>query len=66
MSWQPIETAPQDGTRVLLADENRDKAYMQTARFLNYAGVWAVFDEPGRPSVTLASGWPKFWRPLPS
>ena len=66
IKWQTMDTAPQDGTRVLLANEDMAKDHMQTARFLDYAGVWAVFNEPDGSHVILSEEWPKFWRHLPS
>lgn len=58
--WKPIETAPQDGTRILLCSVCED---LQT-------GEWVYLDGP-LPGV-YDSGWrwggegnPSHWAPLP-
>jgi hypothetical protein len=62
MDWQPIETAPKDGTRILVAiDEDMECA------------AWALYDdEEGGGRWIDAMGeavWngeePEYWMPLP-
>lgn len=72
-AWQPIETAPKDGTKVLLADKN---GYISTAR-------WTEECERGGVDSSRDPGWkayaidddsfysceyinPTHWMPLPA
>lgn len=74
MSWQPIDTAPKDGTRVLLCDADGDS---HVAGWLVKAGApdlmiagdpqygaWVIWrDENSPTSIVLEE--PKAWMPLP-
>lgn len=57
--WQPIETAPKDGTRVLLVRDNQ-----QVVAFYDM-GDWVIM-----PSREGNVGWlftnPTHWMPLPA
>ena len=55
MGWQPIETAPKDGTRVLLWIEPVKIAMP----FAWQDGRWMGDDYP------LNMAWPTHWMPLP-
>jgi hypothetical protein len=56
MTWQPIETAPRDGTMVLVYDPHED-------------GIWQVTtDFYANSKATRSYGWlgkPSHWMPLP-
>lgn len=56
MTWKPIETAPRDGTRVLLATESG---------YIGLAG-WNSTDEIWRSSMYGYVRDPKHWQPLPA
>ena len=57
--WQPIETAPKDGHRLLMAGNNRGVAWVTIAHWAPYAGcVWNA-DE------MKALQNPTHWMPLP-
>lgn len=56
--WQPIETAPKDGTRVLVADEN---VWMAVARNWPCNGYWIEDAASG-----MRLNPPTHWMPLPS
>jgi len=55
--WQPIETAPRDGTRVLIADED---VWMAVARFWPCNMAWTEDAASG-----LKLNEPTHWMPLP-
>jgi hypothetical protein len=59
-AWQPIETAPKDGTRVrLLCPEGED-----TGSYDDYTErEWASI--PGEWSTDFGNGEPTHWMPLP-
>jgi hypothetical protein len=52
--WQPIETAPRDGTRILVSDAD---GFMIVAFW--FADGWD--DGDFRSGLT----WPQYWMPLP-
>lgn len=64
--WQPIETAPRDGRRILLAREG----WVEIGRWLpDYAayegapaGAWMDDYDNGGPEDR---GWPTHWMPIP-
>jgi hypothetical protein len=69
MEWQPIETAPKDGTKILVFTVHGDIELtewyeIQYPRYVEAEnGLYRkVFDEP-------VTGWngntPKYWMPLP-
>ena len=63
-TWQPIETAPKDGTRVLLLDLDQFIGWFQPSPFVNRTtGKWVkdAFDTYGDRVVLN----PTHWLPLP-
>lgn len=61
MEWQPIETAPKDGTRVFVFANGR----LTEAWFCSETGLWPhdePYSEEGEPCNV---GMPTHWMPLP-
>ena len=61
MEWQPIETAPRDGTRVILAA--LDEFYVRVAEgYFDDEWFWSTdsYRELGREGIS-----PTHWMPLP-
>lgn len=59
MDWQPIETAPKDGTKILVWPRSRQMrepaiAYWHQPANSDYPGFWAI------------GGNPTHWMPLPA
>lgn len=76
--WQPIETAPKDGTWIVLLipkscqDSNRPKPWVETARWVeDHIESWDQIDEnTKRRKFNDYSHWscyetPTHWQPLP-
>jgi hypothetical protein len=66
MSWQPIETAPRDGTRILVYDPSESEGGPVLAAYWSdsvwWQDAWMVWD-------CRSDGWqvsPTHWMPLPS
>jgi len=59
MTWQPIETAPKDGTSILIAT-NADADGVVIARWFKYNGLAAFRDGDADPHS------PTHWMPLPN
>jgi hypothetical protein len=65
--WQPIETAPKDGTRVLVYSNDK----RQAVAYCDLINMGGFYDEPIR--VWNVNGWlsgdtgfiPTHWMPLP-
>jgi hypothetical protein len=61
-TWQPIATAPQDGSDMLLG-KWRDGVFLQGI------GRWQVTDEAHMPGFWSVADWfggpPTFWAPIP-
>ena len=58
MKWQPIETAPKDGPRVLVYDPGWNGGVINIARW--WEGQYRVGDLPG------VETYPTHWMPLPA
>ena len=58
MTWQPIETAPKDGTEILLWDKEFE-AYA-VGYFLKPLAQWTAF-----PGGIMDDVSPSHWMPLP-
>lgn len=57
MEWQPVETAPKDGTRILASDPEWNAGVVVVARW--WDGAFHVGDLPGDEI------YPRHWMPLP-
>jgi hypothetical protein len=55
--WQPIETAPKDGTDVLVGFANQNRPSVVVGWFDN----WTEYD-----SMNIIKGTPTHWHPLPA
>lgn len=58
MMWQPIETAPKDGTEIVAWIEWLDGASARTGSFLTDGNFWPH-------DRSSASKMPTYWMPLP-
>lgn len=56
MGWQPIETAPKDGTDILVGFAHQDRPSVVVGWF----DKWAEYD-----SQNVLKGNPTHWMPLP-
>ena len=73
MEWQPIETAPMDGTIIMLVVRDTTyAAYYGMHPHTSPAGVadknypWVILDETnGVNAVRIESNVPAYWMPLP-
>lgn len=63
MTWRPIETAPKDGTLVLLHDPRAAKRRVKTGSWLPPEAGWAVY---GFKDVHGCFFEPTHWQPLPA
>lgn len=60
--WQPIETAPKDGTELLLFSAGQiDCGYWSTSVWVASGGAWIIY-ESRSDTVELS---PTHWMPLP-
>lgn len=72
--WQPIETAPKDGTWVLLYGRPyTGQSPTEVSRYVSETyEIWERVDEATKRLVRQESGywdgdiWPTHWRPLPA
>lgn len=67
--WQPIETAPKDGTLILVAYPNYRGASVTAARYgIGHATEdgyeWGFFDDDGEANA-IKTAAPTNWMPLP-
>jgi Protein of unknown function (DUF551) len=61
-NWQPIDTAPRDGTRILLYDR-----YEREQDFARFVGAWG--DSPVGYWFAIPGAYrkrPTHWQPLPA
>lgn len=64
MNWQPIETAPKDGTRILIFNGNTLSAYWY--KFVSkQGGSWQLTEAGGYAGDGDLSSEPTHWMPLP-
>lgn len=63
--WQPIETAPRDGTGVLLALEYGSKFYRYIGRWHTELKVWARDEAMSAVFPSHMQDWFSHWQPLP-
>jgi hypothetical protein len=64
-AWQPIETAPKDGTSILLALEYQGKFFRYIAKWNDGLNCW-LRDETGSAVFPKhMQGWFSHWMPLP-
>ena len=62
--WKPIETAPTDGTRILVADRNAAGGWVEAARYHgDYGGWWMVNTDPT--DYYDGQVYPTVWQPMP-
>lgn len=64
MGWKPIETAPTDGTRVILFDAEREPSTMICHKHKHSAGWWSDATPSGRSIVwQSATHWTNIPKP---
>lgn len=66
MEWQPIETAPRDGRKVVLANFYDGGPHPQDARWSLWIDYWRpYFEGYGEGFGSTGRGWATHWAPLP-
>jgi len=60
--WQPIDTAPTDGTIVLVGGYAKKGFFVADSKFVD--GEWLLFD-PRDDEYTVEFDQPPYWMPLP-
>jgi hypothetical protein len=68
--WQPIATAPRDGTEILICNPEYNVVLTVRANDVWWIGSWNnkdVIERVGEAAIYLASPWfdPTHWMPLP-
>lgn len=64
--WQPIETAPKDGTRILVTFQNfQDETRQSCVRWSKGKGWLVGIDRTSRIALYLNRHTPTRWQPLP-
>lgn len=63
--WQPIETAPRDGTRVLLARCRDDGSYEWMYVAWCRRTQWRISENVARNYYSTVDSEPTHWQPLP-
>jgi len=64
--WQPIETAPKDGTRVLLSGEDDWLSRVVIGEWQDDLWVFLGYASAHSKRRTVVLSQPKFWQPLPA
>lgn len=64
MDWQPIETAPMDGTVVLVYADEHEVGWIGSAEYSLRYGCWDAI--PAVAGEIYYSVNPTHWQPLPS
>lgn len=69
--WRPIETAPRDGTSVIVASRYETRTVVGEARFLmdedaTYTAWWWANQSPGDYYADMIYPNPTHWQPLPA
>lgn len=59
MNWQPIETAPKDGTNIIITDG------CGCYSVVSWANYWAIWLFPGYGDSDNEFYYPTHWMPLP-
>jgi hypothetical protein len=62
--WQPIATAPKDGTPIILAVAGGDY-YPRSAWWSAWANNWVVRENDAQTEATYLTTAPTHWMPLP-
>jgi hypothetical protein len=65
MNWQPIETAPKDGTSVLLADNDEIQICQWSERNVFGVREWCYGHCEGEYNSRYTFDCPTHWMPLP-
>jgi hypothetical protein len=65
MNWQPIETAPKDGTVILVCGFGRKGYYVADAVWGSVCDCWMMFDGMSD-NYDLESDGHSHWMPLPA
>ena len=63
--WQPIETAPKDGTVICLAGYCDDDTWAVGSRWFFWADYWRKYREPFGEGFGRGTPAPTHWMPLP-
>jgi hypothetical protein len=65
MNWQPIDTAPKDGTDILVAcGPNGDPMFGVAYWAFGAWRLWWDVEKPG--TIANPHTWPTLWAPLPT
>lgn len=63
-NWQPIESAPKDGTNILICGHACGGYYVADVKWNVNEGTWCLFD-PAEDGHTYPSEGHTHWMPLP-
>jgi hypothetical protein len=60
--WQPIATAPKDGTNILVCREMEDRSVGEA---FFWEGAWRTWDGENHTRTSWIEGYLTHWRPMP-
>ncbi len=64
--WRPIESAPRDGTRILLSDRQRVQEVWWARDYEDGLGYWSTPFGPAGRGYTIIDRPSLLWQPLPA